>query len=92
MGRTESISNFIKSLITNETPIDDVQKYQNMLNELNSIDSEIESTQTELVKCKDKIVELVNTQGTSKPPIDNLGDKTPRTLEEIGQSVINGGN
>lgn len=92
MGRTESISNFIKSLITNETPVDDVQKYQDMLTELNSIDNEIESTQTELVKCKDKIVELVNTQGTSKPPMDSIGDKTPRSLEEIGQSVINGGN
>ena len=91
MKRTENISNFIKSLITNETPVDDVQKYQDMINELDSIDNEIESTHSELVKCKDKIVDLVNTQGTSKPPMDNLGDKTPRSLEEIGESVINGG-
>ena len=91
MKRTENISNFIKSLITNETPVDDVQKYQDMLNELDSIDNEIESTHTELVKCKDKIVDLVNTQGSSKPPVDNVGTPNPRSLLEIGQSVINGG-
>ena len=91
MKRTENISNFIKSLITNETPVDDVQKYQEMLNELDSIDNEIESTHTELVKCKDKIVDLVNTQGSSKPPVDNVGTPNPRSLLEIGQSVINGG-
>ena len=91
MKRTENISNFIKSLITNETPMDDVQKYQDMLDELDSIDNEIESTHTELVKCKDKIVDLVNTQGSSKPPVDNVGTPNPRSLLEIGQSVINGG-
>lgn len=91
MKRTETIQAFIKSLITNETPVDDVNKYQEMVKELSTIDDEIESTNHELNKCKDKIVELVNSQGDATPPKEPNGNQTPRSLEEIAQSVINGG-
>ena len=42
----------------------------------------------EISSCKDQIVSLVKSQGTSEVPKE---EKKPRTLEEIANDTLNGG-
>ena len=90
MKSIENVKNFLKGLITSETSTDDVQKYQGLISEIEEVEQEQKSTSDELAKCKDTIVSLVNHQGSAKPPKDDVNTQ-PRSLEEIAQSVINGG-
>ncbi len=90
----EKISNvreFIKGLITTEMSNEDIEKHQKMLNELDDIEKEEESYKKEISECKDKIVSLIKTEGSSNPPKEDGGNQQPRSLEEIAKSISNGG-
>lgn len=89
---TNKVREFLKSKITSEMSTDEINSYQKMIEELDSIDNEDEKASQELTKCKDTIVTLVNKQGNANPPKDETGQQAPRSLEEIAQSVVNGGN
>lgn len=88
---TGKVKDFIKGLITSEMESSELQKYQDMITELDSIDNDEARIQKELTDCKDQIVKLVKSQGSANPPKEQIGEPTPRSLEEIASSVINGG-
>lgn len=88
---TGKLRDFIKGLMTNEMETSELQKCQEMLGELDSIDSNEEQYKQDLTDCKDQIVKLVKSQGTSNTPKDEIGEPQPRSLEDIAKSVINGG-
>lgn len=87
---TDKVRNFLKGKINDQMSAEELQDYQSMLEELDNIDNESKATHEELAKCKDQIVTLVRTQGTATPPADDPEPK-PRSLQEIANSVINGG-
>lgn len=91
MKNTNNVINFFKGLISSDTTTaKDVAKYQGFIKELEEVDQESLKKDEDISNYKDKIVSLVNHQGSATPPKDDAGN-TPRSLEEIAQSVINGG-
>lgn len=91
MKNTNNVINFFKGLISSDTTTaEDVEKYQGFIKELEEVDQESLKKDEDISNYKDKIVSLVNHQGSANPPKDDVGN-TPRSLEEIAQSVINGG-
>lgn len=85
--RTSNIREFIKGLITKEMSTEEISKCESMISELDEMDKEEDSYQSEISSCKDKIVSLVKSQGNDTPPQE---EKKPRTLEEISNDLFGG--
>ncbi len=86
--KTGSIREFIKGLINPDMSKEQIDQYEGMVKQLDEIDQEDESKDKEIRDCKDKIVSLIKTEGSSNPPED--GEKKPRSLEEIAKATLGG--
>lgn len=86
--KTGSIREFIKGLINPDMSKEQIDQYEGMVKQLDEIDREDESKDKEIRDCKDKIVSLIKTEGSSNPPED--GEKKPRSLEEIAKATLGG--
>lgn len=85
---TNKIREYLNGLITKEMSAEQLEKHQEMLGELDKIDTAEDTYNKEIDDCKDQIVKLVKSQGTANPPQD--GPKQPRSLEEIATAIIGG--
>ena len=79
---------YFQNLTTKEMSAEELQKHQDMLKEFDEIDKEADQKDAEISSCKDQIVSLVKSQGTSEVPKE---ERKPRTLEEIANDTLNGG-
>ena len=86
--KTGDVRNFIKGLINPDMSKEQIDQYEQAVKQLDEIDQEDEAKDKEIRECKDKIVSLIKTEGSSNPPED--GDKKPRSLEEIAKATIGG--
>lgn len=86
--KTGDIRNFIKGLINPDMSKEQIDQYEQAVKQLDEIDQEDEAKDKEIRECKDKIVSLIKTEGSSNPPED--GDKKPRSLEEIAKATLGG--
>lgn len=86
--KTGSIREFIKGLINSDMSKEQIDKHEQAVKMLDEIDQEDESKDKEIRDCKDKIVSLIKTEGSSNPPEDS--EKKPRSLEEIAKATLGG--
>ena len=90
--KVEKIKEFLKGLINTDMDTETINKYNEIIGQVDAILDEHNGLEKELVSAKDTIVNLVKTQGNSNPPQDPTPqEKQPRGLEEIAQSISNGG-
>lgn len=87
---TSSLREYIKGIISPDMSKEELDKHEGMLKKLDEIDQENDSQENEIKSCKDKIVSLIRTEGSSNPPREDGGTKTPRTFEEIAQDMFGG--
>lgn len=88
---SKTIKDFITGLITPEMEKSKIDEYNNILNVVDSINSEDESRDNELVECKEVIIQQLKSQGSSDEPKEEKEEVQPRSLEEIATSISNGG-
>ena len=90
--KVELIKEFLKNHITSDMDTETIKSYNDMIEQADAILDEHNDLEKELVSAKDTIVKLVKTQGNSNPPSDPTPqEKQPRGLEEIAESISNGG-
>jgi len=88
---TQNLREFITSQIKSDMEKSEIDKYQEILKELDTINSEDDARDKELVECKEVIIKQVKTSGSKDEPKEQESEKEPRSLEEIAQSIENGG-
>ena len=89
---SKTIKDFITGLITPEMEKSKIDEYNNILNVVESINSEDESRDNELVECKEVIIQQLKSQGSSdEPKEEQVQEVQARSLEEIATSISNGG-
>ena len=86
--RTARIREYLQSITTKDMSADDLKVHQSMIAELDEVDKEDDSNLKEISDCKDQIVSLVKSQGSSNPPKDE--PQKARSLEEIASAMIGG--
>lgn len=86
--KTGNVRDFIKGLINSDMSKEQIDKHEQAVKMLDEIDQEDEAKDKEIRECKDKIVSLIKTEGSSNPPED--GEKKPRSLEEIAKATLGG--
>lgn len=86
--RTKVLREYLQSITTKDMSAEQLEKHQSMINELDEVDKEDDLNLKEISDCKDQIVSLVKSQGSSNPPKDE--PQKPRSLEEIAQATIGG--
>lgn len=83
----ESIREFIKSGLTNETPSEAIENANKVLKSIDEVESSYGKLDTELKSCKDYIIDSVRNGGSNTPPKDE--PTQPRSLLEIAQAIKN---
>lgn len=87
---TSQLRDYIKGIINQDMTAEEISKHEGMLKKLDEIEQESDSQENEIRSCKDKIVSLIKTDGSSNPPREDGGTKTPRSFEEIANDMFGG--
>lgn len=84
---TAALRNYLQGITTKDWSSEQLQVHQEMIAKLDEIDTEDNKNLKEISDCKDQIVSLVKSQGSSNPPKE---EEKPRTLEEIANAIKGG--
>ena len=86
--KIESLKGKFDSSLTKDSTPEEIKEVEARKQELDAIEQEYDK----IVKEKQEVTELYiqsqKNQGSKTLPEDDGNDKTPRSLEEIGQSII----
>ena len=95
MSKIKENSNVIRQYLKDMTSADmsseQLERHNSIIKMLDDNDAEEDKLITEINKGKNTIVSLIQSQGSAVAPQNPSGEPTPRSLEEIAQSIVNGG-
>lgn len=89
--KTESLRTFLKGQIKEDMSADELEEYNKQIAGLDELDVEYEKSESEVAKFKDKIVNMVLTQGNDKAPEDEHDGSKPMSMEEAVRQATKGG-
>ena len=80
--KTEALKKFISAKMKEDMSSDEIEEFQNQLKSIDELEKEFSTSEDERAKLKNKIVDMVLTQGDDEPPSDDHDGSKPMTMEE----------
>ena len=87
---TKAVKEFISGLLKPDMSKEEIDSYNKIISRLDSIDEEDTARDSELIECKEVIINQVKNQGSNEKPHGNDEPRKPRSLEEIATEEIGG--
>ena len=89
---TQALREFLTGAIKPDMEKSEIDAYQNIIKELDNIESEDDARDKELVECKEVIINQVKRSGSGDKPkeTESEQEKEPRSLEEIANDKFGG--
>ena len=84
----KSINSQLDSLITKDTPTEQIAQIGKVKEQLNELGKAHEQTLVDYGDLKDKYIEMVKNYGTGKAPANEVETEQDVSLEEIGAEII----
>ena len=79
----DSLRSKIKAKIKPESSQEELNEYNGLLGDLDTIETEYNSLSQENAKFKDKIVNMVLNEGDDKTPPDDSSGSKPKSMEQF---------
>lgn len=85
----KSINSQLDSLITKDTPTEQISQIGKVKEQLNDLDESHKQTLVDYGALKDRYIEAVKNYGTSKQPTtEDVDENREVTFEEIGREIL----
>lgn len=86
------LKGYLSGLITEDMNVEQINEINAHINKCDEALDEYKKTDDELLSAKETIIKIVKNSGSSEVPQDSSEvSKAPRSLEEIANSIKNGG-
>ena len=89
--KIEALKSKLKAKIKSESTPEEIQEINDLMAELDSLDSDFSSLSDEHSKVKDALVRITVSQGSGEAPKDESGGSKPMTIDEVLAEVEKGG-
>ena len=89
--KTESLRKFLKGLMKEDMSPEELEEFNKHIAGINELDQDYDKSETDRVKYRDKIVNMVMTEGSDRTPADEHDGSKPMSIDEAVAQVMEKG-
>ena len=89
--KTDGLRKFLKGLVKEDMSPEQLEEFNTHIAELDDLDQDYNKSEDERAKFKEKIVNMVMTQGDDRTPEDEHDGSKPMSIEEAVAQATKGG-
>ena len=86
--KTESLRKFLKGLMKEDMSPEQLEEFNQHIAGINELDQDYDKSETDRVKYRDKIVNMVMTEGSDRTPADEHDGSKPMSIDEAVAQVM----
>ena len=89
--KTDGLRQFLKGLVKEDMTPEQLEEFNTHIAEIEELDQDYDKSENERAKYKEKIVNMVMTQGDDRTPSDEHDGSKPMSMEEAVKEATKGG-